>query len=520
VAAVVPDARVARAHSHAQGTGVRQRPETDQPDSPFSELLETSETPESGAPEPTSAAPEVSGKKPLPAQANATPPHGPPESPPGKGGAKGKSELVLSIVLPPGHFPDAEVPVVRTKLGATLSQAISNKPEPDSETDPPQLPAQADADAAGVTALAQLAPPPAVVPVPATIPAAAEATSPVGGEATAPSGAEVSVTAAIAAAPAPAPAPVAASAETGAKPTGSPAPDKKLEAPAFKTAAPSRQAPEATAPVASGSTEETAAPAEKVAHHKPEAATNTNKAAPAPPKPATDPKTSSDPDISSDPEFSPDPEVVPQAAEIAPQKTAGRPTEAAAVLNAARGDAEKDARPPAPEAPASSSNLPPPPATHAAAQHATPPWSQRPGLADMVPVAGLAVAIAAHAESGKNHFEIRLDPPELGRIDVRLDVDKDGQVTSHLRVERAETLDLLRRDAPALERALQQAGLKTSDNGLQFSLRDHSFSQHNEGRESHAMARLVVPDEKLVSAETQRHYGRLNGLGSGVDIRV
>ena len=138
----------------------------------------------------------------------------------------------------------------------------------------------------------------------------------------------------------------------------------------------------------------------------------------------------------------------------------------------------------------------------------------------MVPVGGLAVAIAAHAQSGKNHFEIRLDPPELGRIDVRLDVDKDGQVTSHLRVERAETLDLLRRDAPALERALQQAGLKTSDNGLQFSLRDHSFSQHNHGNDTPAMARIVVPDETLAPAETQRHYGRLAGLGSGVDIRV
>jgi len=174
----------------------------------------------------------------------------------------------------------------------------------------------------------------------------------------------------------------------------------------------------------------------------------------------------------------------------------------------------------APEGPANSTALPPPPSNHVASQHAAQPSNQRPSLADMVPVGGLAVAIAAHAQSGKNHFEIRLDPPELGRIDVRLDVDKDGQVTSHLRVERAETLDLLRRDAPALERALQQAGLKTSDNGLQFSLRDHSFSQHNHGNDTPAMARIVVPDETLAPAETQRHYGRLAGLGSGVDIRV
>src|SRR5262249_35481774 len=50
--------------------------------------------------------------------------------------------------------------------------------------------------------------------------------------------------------------------------------------------------------------------------------------------------------------------------------------------------------------------------------------------AALVPVAGLAVEIAARAQAGRNRFEIRLDPPELGRIDVRLDVDASGQVTS------------------------------------------------------------------------------------------
>ena len=89
-----------------------------------------------------------------------------------------------------------------------------------------------------------------------------------------------------------------------------------------------------------------------------------------------------------------------------------------------------------------------------------------------VPVNALAVEIAANAQIGRSRFEIRLDPPELGRIDVRLDVDRQGQVTSHLIVEKSATLDLLRRDAQQLERALQDAGLKTSDNGLQFSLRD------------------------------------------------
>jgi flagellar hook-length control protein FliK len=139
-----------------------------------------------------------------------------------------------------------------------------------------------------------------------------------------------------------------------------------------------------------------------------------------------------------------------------------------------------------------------------------------------VPLTGLAVEIAARAQTGKNRFEIRLDPPELGRINVRLDLDHDGTVTSHLVVDRAETLDLLRRDAPNLERAFQQAGLKTSDNGLQFSLRDQTFAGRDQsGQPASHMARLVVPDDQLASIETtQRSYGRLAGTGGGLDIRV
>jgi flagellar hook-length control protein FliK len=144
--------------------------------------------------------------------------------------------------------------------------------------------------------------------------------------------------------------------------------------------------------------------------------------------------------------------------------------------------------------------------------------------ATTVPVAGLAVAIASQAQAGHTRFEIRLDPPELGRIDVRLDVHKDGQVTSRLVVEKAETLDLLRRDAPQLERALQDAGLKTSDNGLQFTLRDQGSSGQNQawsdGNRGNA-ARLVVPDSDMPPVEiAQSGYGSSLRAGGGIDIRV
>ena len=113
-----------------------------------------------------------------------------------------------------------------------------------------------------------------------------------------------------------------------------------------------------------------------------------------------------------------------------------------------------------------------------------------------VPLSGLALEIAVSARSGKSRFEIRLDPADLGRIDVRVDVDRNGQVTSHLTVEKPETLSMLRQDAPQLQRALDDAGLKTGTGGLQFSLRDQSSSGQNGGNEAGRDAqRLVINDE-------------------------
>src|ERR1700692_893532 len=137
-----------------------------------------------------------------------------------------------------------------------------------------------------------------------------------------------------------------------------------------------------------------------------------------------------------------------------------------------------------------------------------------------VPIAGLAVAIASRAQAGSNQFDIRLDPPELGRIDVRLDVNRDGQVTSPVTVDRADTLQLLQSQQAQLERALEQAGLKTADNGLQFTLRGQSFAGQNGNRDTPSSpTQLVIPHADQRAIPPTQIYSRA-GLGSGVDIRV
>jgi chemotaxis protein MotD len=139
-----------------------------------------------------------------------------------------------------------------------------------------------------------------------------------------------------------------------------------------------------------------------------------------------------------------------------------------------------------------------------------------------VPLADVAVTIAAHAQSGNNRFEIRLDPPELGRIDVQLNVDSSGNVSSRLIVERPDTLNLLVRDAPQLQRALQDSGLNTGG-GMQFSLADQGFANRNGFAQPHDVASpppSLSAAGDIVPAAALQGYGAWSGRTGGLDITV
>lgn len=95
----------------------------------------------------------------------------------------------------------------------------------------------------------------------------------------------------------------------------------------------------------------------------------------------------------------------------------------------------------------------------------------------------VAVQISRAVDAGKSTFTVRMDPPELGRLDVRLEFLNDGNLRAHVSAESRETLDLLSRDSRGLERALQDAGIKTDSGSLQFSLRQNGeeLAQKNAG---------------------------------------
>lgn len=95
----------------------------------------------------------------------------------------------------------------------------------------------------------------------------------------------------------------------------------------------------------------------------------------------------------------------------------------------------------------------------------------------------VAVEMARNLKNAQTRFQMRFDPPELGRVDVNMKVAADGSVQAHLIVERPETLDMFLRDQRGLERALEAAGLNTNSNDLQFSLKQEAGQQFASGED-------------------------------------
>lgn len=94
----------------------------------------------------------------------------------------------------------------------------------------------------------------------------------------------------------------------------------------------------------------------------------------------------------------------------------------------------------------------------------------------------IKVSISKAAKEGLEKININLKPKELGNIQVRLEVDHDGNMKASIIASRPETLDLLQKDASVLRQALADAGLKTGDNAFSFSYR----GEHQQNAESFA----------------------------------
>ena len=119
----------------------------------------------------------------------------------------------------------------------------------------------------------------------------------------------------------------------------------------------------------------------------------------------------------------------------------------------------------------------------------------------------------------------RLDPPSLGRIEIHLNMDSQGNAQAQLSADRPQTLEALQRDASSLERALKDAGLDLPG-GLSFSLKGDGKpaawrDSQNSGRSRAMQIDAVDAANKAAAVLDLAQTGQFWGAGSArLDIRV
>jgi flagellar hook-length control protein FliK len=135
---------------------------------------------------------------------------------------------------------------------------------------------------------------------------------------------------------------------------------------------------------------------------------------------------------------------------------------------------------------------------------------------------GLAVQIAARSQSGAKQFDIRLDPPELGRVEVRLSIDASGKASAHMTADQPNTLTLLQKDSGSLTQALRDAGLDVARDGLNFSLRgqDSQNGSRNGGQNDNAGRRTTLSASHVIDSIQTASSLSLTGAAANASLDI
>ena len=138
----------------------------------------------------------------------------------------------------------------------------------------------------------------------------------------------------------------------------------------------------------------------------------------------------------------------------------------------------------------------------------------------------ISVNITKAVKADMDKIEIRLRPESLGRVEVSLEVARDGRVVVAVTADSRDTLELLKADARGLERALQDAGLKADSGSLSFSLRGHDTAGRQGSGSDQNVPSIATDrdsatdnDEPLVTPLSANGQGGIMADGR-IDIRA
>ena len=132
----------------------------------------------------------------------------------------------------------------------------------------------------------------------------------------------------------------------------------------------------------------------------------------------------------------------------------------------------------------------------------------------------------AQLPSGKQNITVHLDPADLGKVDVKVEWNKDGRAHISISAENKDTLEMLKSDMGSLQRSLSDSGIKADASNLQFDLKgQENFAgqfaqqnqQKNDGNNNAQHSSDIELKQAVEKASIAARYINLNNL---VDLHV
>lgn len=172
---------------------------------------------------------------------------------------------------------------------------------------------------------------------------------------------------------------------------------------------------------------------------------------------------------------------------------------------------------------------PTPPGEGPAAQAQGPAATRETGVsqlsrATIEATAQIAAQILRRLEGRSTRFEMALTPDELGRVDVKLDIDAEGRLNARLAFDNPAAATDLRGRADELRRQLEDAGFHLAADAFEFAERDSGSSAFDRGQDTrHGSSRAFAAASRLNSEIDVAQPPRWLALSlspSGVDMKV
>ena len=117
-----------------------------------------------------------------------------------------------------------------------------------------------------------------------------------------------------------------------------------------------------------------------------------------------------------------------------------------------------------------------------------------------------------------------LRPDDLGRVDVKLDIDSEGRLAARLAFDNPVAATDLRGRVDDLRRELEEAGFHLADDAFEFAERDSGSSGFDRGQDArHGQNRAFAAASRLnaeIDVAQPPRWMALSLSPAGVDLKV